>query len=631
MLDAIRNRAQGWLAKLILALISIPFALWGVDSYFNSDSRTEFVAEVGDAGVTRQAFTEALKEQADRMRQALGPNFDPAVVETKAFREQVLNGLAEQEAMLLEARAAGLHVSDAQLAAVLQQIPPFQEDGKFSPERYKRVLAQRGYTPAYFEDRLRRDMMLQIYQQPLGAGALAATTTVDYVARIAGQRREISWIEIMPAVVAKQVSVTEKDIQDYFDAHKKDYMEPETVRVEFVVLSLDKLAGNIQISEKQIQDYFASNAGKLGPPEERSASHILISAAAGDAAARKQAKAKAESLLAAVSKSPKTFSDIAKRESQDTGSASQGGSLGSFGRGLMVKPFEEAVFSMKPGELRLVETEFGFHVIRLDGVKSSQPVLASVKSQIESELRKQLAQKQFAEAAENFNNLVYEQGASLKPAADALKLTIQTSDWISRRGLPSEPLNSPKLLEAIFAAESIKSKQNIEPVEIGRDALVAARVIDYRPAKQKAVAEVSGPIRERLLAEQTMKLSEKMGQNQIDQLKQGKEPAGLNWSAFQVVGRQQPGELDPKALQSIMRIEAGKLPAYVGAAMPGGGYRIVRVTRILNDAAVNPTLRSAVEGGVRQAYARTDAAAQVELAKVSQKVAIQASVLEKKE
>lgn len=630
MLEAIRKRAQGWFAKIILALITIPFALWGIDAYFSSGGGNEVIAEVGDSGVTRQAYTDMLKEQADRMRQAMGPNFDPALIESADFRRQVLQSMAEEEAILQEAYAAGLQVTDAQIAALLQELPPFQEDGKFSAERYKRVLAQRGYTPVYFEYQLRRDITLGIMRQPVLTGALLSATSAELVTKIAGQRREISWHEISPATVAGQVSVTDKDIQAYYDAHKTEYVEAEAVRVEYAVLSLDELAKAIQPSEKEVQDYYAANAASLGPPEERSASHILIGAAQGDAAARKQAKAKAEALLAALQKAPKTFADVAKRESQDPGSAAEGGSLGSFGRGMMVKPFEDAVFAMKPGEMRLVESEFGFHVIRLDGIQTRTPPLAAVRTQIETEIRRQQAQKHYAEAAENFSNLVYEQAASLKPAADALKLSILTTDWMSRKAKAAPPFDSDKLLDAVFSADAIKSRQNIEPVETSRTAMVAVRVIDHRPARQKPVAEVSDTIRAKLQAEQTASLIAKMGQAQIAELNQGKEPAGVAWTAFKLIGRQQPEGLDAKTVQAIMRADTAKLPAYVGAAMPDGSYRIVRVTRIIEDAA-NPMLRSAVENGLRQAYARSDAVAQLELAKASQKIEIKPGALEKKE
>lgn len=632
MLEAIRDRAQGWIAKVILALITIPFALWGIDSYFSGGGKTETVAVVGDANVTRQAFSDAIKEQTDQMRQAMGQNFDPAAAETKEFREQVLNRLTDEEAMLQEAKAAGLQIPDTQLAAVLQQLPPFQEEGKFSPDRYKRVLAQRGYTPAYFEYRLRRDITLEIQQQPPIAGAMASATSVGLVARIAGQRREISIAEISPAAVSAQVSTSDQDIQAYYESHKADFTEPEAVRVEYVSLSLGDLGKAISVTEKQVQDHFAVNASKFGPPEERSASHILIAAPEGDTNARKQAKVRAEGLLAAIRNAPGTFAEVAKRESQDPGSAATGGSLGTFGRGMMVKPFEDVVFSMKQGEIsNLVETQFGFHIIRLDGVNSSSPTLATVRQQVEDDIRNQQAQKQFADVAEQFNNLVYEQASSLKPAADALKLTVRTSDWMTRKGLAAVPFNSAKLLEAIFTGDAIKVRQNIEPVEVARNELVAARVIEHRSARVKPVAEVSADIRQKLVVEKTAKLSEKQGQSLIEQLKQGKEPGGLNWSAFRVVSRQQPGVFDPKALQAIMRVDTTRLPNYLGASMPNGGYRVIRVTRLIDDAATDPDLRSAVESGLFQAYARTDAQAQIELARSAQKVQIKQEVLDKKE
>lgn len=631
MLEAIRNRAQGWLAKLILALITIPFALWGIDAYFSSGGGSEKLAEVGDSGVTREEFTRTLRDQADRLRQELGPNFDPAMTDSAEFRSRVLQAMAEEEAMLQEARAAGLQVSDEQIAAILQQLPPFQEDGKFSPERYKRVLAQRGYTPAYFEYQLRRDIMLEILRQPVTAGAMVSTVSAELVTKIAGQRREVSWHEIKPAAVAAQVNVTDKDIQAYFDAHKPEYMEPEMVRVEYAVLSLEQLAKAIQPSDKEMQDYYAANVDKLGPPEERSASHILIAAAQDDADARKQAKAKAESLFAALQKAPGNFADTARRESQDPGSAAKGGSLGRFARGMMVKPFEDAVFAMKPGEMRMAETEFGFHIIRLDGIHASTPSFASVRAQIEDELRRQRAQKQYAEAAEQFSNIVYEQAASLKPAADALKLTVHTSDWMSRQGLPAEPFNSGKVLDAVFSADAIKSRQNIEPIETGRNTMVALRVIDHRPARQKPVAEVSATIRAQLVAEQTASLVTKQGQARIAELQQGKEPAGLDWTPFRQISRQQPEGFDGKAVQAIMRADAGKLPAYVGVAMPDGSYRIVRVTRVIEGSADDPMLRAAVDNGLRQAYARTDAIAQLNLAKTAQKIEIKPGALDKQQ
>lgn len=632
MLEAIRNRAQSWIAKLILALILIPFALWGIDSYFSGGGRTETLAEVGDARITQQDFALALKEQAAAMRQAMGPNFDPAVLETKSFRQQVMARLTEEEAMLQAAAAAGLRVSDEQIALILHQLPLFQEGGKFSMDRYKQEVTRRGYSPAEFQERLKRDVTLQIQQQPVITGTLVAATSVDLVTRLAGQRREVAVADLSPASFASQVTVSTEEIQRYYDSHRADYADPEAVQVEYVVLSLDDLARSVTVTDKQVEDYFAANLAQFGPPEQRAASHILIAAPEGDANARKQARAKAEALLAAIRKAPASFAEVARRESQDPGSAAAGGSLGTFGRGTMVKPFEDAVFAMKPGEIsNLVETQFGFHIIRLDQVHASRPSLAAVRAQVEDQVRRKEAQKQFADAAEQFSNLVYEQGSSLAPAAAALKLTLQTSPWLTRKGLAERPFNSPKLMEAIFSAEVIKSQQNIEPVEIERNLLVAARVIAHRPATPKPLADVTAQIREKLMLQKIGGLAEKQGQAMIENLKSGQEPSGITWSAFKIVGRQQPGEFDPKTLQAIMRAGRSGLPDYVGMARQDGGYRVIRISRIIEPAAPDATLRAAVDSGLHQAYARADAQAQVELAKAAQRVEIREGALDRKE
>ncbi len=631
MLEAIRERAQGWLAKLILALITIPFALWGVDSYFSSGGKAEIIAEVGDATIPRQAFTDALKEQAERMRQALGQNFDPAAVDTDQFRKSVLDHLVEEEAVFQEAGKAGLQVSDTQIAHVLQQLPDFQENGKFSQAAFEREVARRGYTPASFIQRLKREMSIQLLQQPLVMTAMVSATSSDMVARIASQRREVSWADITPAALTSQATSTPQEVQAYYSAHKTDFTDPEAVRIEYVTLSLDDLARSVVLTEKQVQDYFSANASNFGPPEERTASHILITAPEGDATARKLARAKAESVLAAVKQSPQSFAEVAKRDSQDPGSAEAGGSLGSFDRGKMVKPFEDAVFAMKPGELRLVETQFGFHVIRLDGIKAGGAVLASVRPQVEEELRRKQAQLQFADVAEQFSNLVYEQPASLQPAATALKLAVQTSDWLTKKSAGNEPYHSPKLLEAVFTADAIKGRQNVEPVEIARNMLVAARVAEHRPPREKSLTEVSGVIQQKLSVEKTANLSEKQGLAQIALLRQGKEPQGTAWSAFKTVGRQDPAGLDGKSLAAIMRVEVSKLPAYAGLKLPDGGYRIIRVTRVIDDSVVPPMLRSAVESGIRQTHARADELALTELAKVTYKVEIRQDALKRRE
>ena len=505
MLEAIRKHAKGWLAKVILGLIAITFALFGVDSYMSGDRSGGNIAEVGDAGISREELTREIQAQSDRMREALGPAFDSSVTETAAFRKQVLDSLIERKALLLEAQKLRFLAPDAYIASVLAQIPAFQQDGTFSQQRYEAVLRQNNRTPAQFENELRQSFMLEAIASPVSVAAFPSRTSLTQIAGLVAQQREIAWTDIPASAVASQIKVTPADIEREYAASKQEFTEPEQVRVEYLVLDISAVAAWLTVSDQAVADYYAANAAQFGQPEQRSASHILIAAdKSADAATRAQAKAKASELFQALQKNPGRFAELARTESQDPGSAAQDGSLGSFGRGMMVKPFEDAVFSMKPNEIRgPVESDFGYHIIRLDGVQAAQTApLSTVRAAVIEELRKQQAQKVFADLADNFSNLVYENADSLQPAAAAARLSIQQSGWMAANTAPA-PFNHVGLSTALFSPESIKSKQNTEAIEVQPGTLVAARVIEHKPARLRPLAEVSAAIEARLRAAQT--------------------------------------------------------------------------------------------------------------------------------
>jgi len=629
VLEAIRKHAQGWLAKAILALIAITFALFGVDSYMRGDKSGGMVAEVGDVGISREELTREIQAQTDRMREALGAAFDPAVPERADFRKQVLDSLIERKALLLDAQKNKFLAPDAYLASVLAQIPAFQQDGKFSQQRYEAVLRQNGRTPAAFENELRQGFMLDVVASPVTLAAFPSNTSLTQIARLVSQQREIAWADLPASTVASDVKVTQADVERDYAAHKAEFTEPEQIRAEYLVLDKASVAGGIAVSDKEVADYYAANAAKFGRPEQRSASHILIAVNKNaDAATRAKAKAKATELVQTLQKSPERFAELARTESQDPGSAAQDGNLGSFARGMMVKPFEDAVFSMKPHEIRgPVESDFGYHIIRLDGIQPAKLApLNEVRAEVVDELRKQQAQKAFADLADNFGNLVYENAQSLQPAATAAKLSIKQSDWMSAK-TAAPPFNNATLSAALFSPESIKSKQNTEAIEVQPGMLVAARVVDHRPARLRPLTEVSAAIETRLRAEQSAKLLAQKGEATIKTLEKGDE-TGLNWSSFKVVGRQPFAELDAAGIQAVFRANADKLPAYTGFARPDGSYRIVRISRVVEADTPDPALLASVASGVTQAQQRADMKAMLALITAGQKVKIQPNAIE---
>ena len=630
MLETIRNHARGWIAKVILGLIAVTFALFGVDSYMQGGGGSEqIVASVGKTKVSRQEYDRALQTQIDQMREAMGERFDRASTETPEFKKRVLQELLDRKALLLAAEQQGFQLNDQYFKSALMAIPAFEENGAFSQQRFEALLRQRNMTPADFEAEVRNSYLLETQVSPILFGTLIPTATVSQLARILTQQREISLAVLTPGEVATQVKISEADIKNYYDSHRAEFSEPEKIRVEYLTLSIETAMAEIPVSDKEVSDYYQANAARLAQPEQRSASHVLLSIPKGaDAATKAKLSAKAAQLTAELQKNPASFAEVARKESQDPGSAAQGGSLGSFGRGAMVKSFDDAVFSMKKGEIRgPVESEFGFHIIRLDDIQPATAIpLDTIKADIAAELRKQKVQIQFSELAENFSNLVYEKADSLKPAADALKLTIQTTDWMSKKSAPA-PFSSPKLSPVIFSADTIKSRQNTEAIEVTPGVLVAARVIEHRPAVAKNLNEVRATIEQQLRAKQTATLLNAKGEATIAQLRQGKEP-GLRWTEFRTVNRQQSLGLDQAAMDAIFRADTRKLPAYTGLAAADGSYRIVRITRVLEGASIDPALTASVKKGVQEALARADLQAVIQLAKSSHKVEIRDNALE---
>jgi peptidyl-prolyl cis-trans isomerase D len=345
----------------------------------------------------------------------------------------------------------------------------------------------------------------------------------------------------------------------------------------------------IAVSDEELRRYYDENAARFTAAEERRASHILIAADKGaPAAERQKAKARAEELLAEVRKAPGRFAELATKNSQDPGSAAKGGDLDFFGRGAMVKPFEDAVFAMKQGEIsNVIETDFGYHIIQLTGQRGGQKQsFESVRPQIEGEVRRQLAQRRFAENAEAFTNMVYEQSDSLQPVIDKFKLEKKTAT-VQRAPAPGATgaLASAKLLEAIFKDDTLRNKRNTDAVDLGNSQLVSARVVEYTPARTQPLADVRDRVRESVVQRQAAELARKEGEARLAALKAA--PATALPQTL-TVSRGQPEGLAPNALDAILQAAPDKLPAAVGVDLGAQGYLVARVVEVLPREAGNP-------------------------------------------
>jgi len=634
MLDVIRERAQGWFAKVILALITIPFALWGVDSYLRQGADDVFVAQVDGQKISQREFVQVLKDQQERMRSVMKAAFDPAIMEKPEIRQSILDNMIEQRLLSNGATKAGMVVSNEMLVKFIGSIPEFQEKGVFSQARYESLLRNQNMTPAMFESRLRQSLETEQLVEGLTASVLYSRSVLDDFIRASEQQREIVQAMIIPEQFIPQIKVTTEEIKGYYEKNKESFRVPEQARLEYVVLSVDELLSQEGATEGEIKKYYEEHAAQFQDAEQRQASHILITVPSSASDAEKNAaREKAEKLYKEAKQNPAAFADLAKKNSQDPGSAANGGDLGLFGRGAMVKSFEDAVFKMSVGEITPpVQSDFGFHVIKLTAVKPGKArSFAETREEIGLELRMQKAGKRFAEVAETFSNMVYEQPDSLKPVADALKLKIQTSSWLGKKGGDVALLNNGKLMQAVFSEEGLQLKRNTEAVEVRPNTLVSARVVEYKPASYKPFEELSVELGARLQRELADAQAVKRGKEALEQLRQGQEAAGLKWGSPIVVTRQAAAHLGEAALSEIFKVDASKKPSYAGVSDPKGGYMIIKVNRVLEPTALDDGKKKGYADKLQQLLMQEYYAAYIAGLKQKAEITVKKDLLEKVE
>jgi peptidyl-prolyl cis-trans isomerase D len=610
LLEKFRSMSKTWVAKVILAAITIPFALFGVEYYFRQGGGgADTVAKVDGYSITQAEFNETLRSQQEQLRANNHDQpLDPASLDTPQLRAEVLDALINRHLATGYANHAKIVIPDHLLVSEISRIEPFQDNGHFSQARYEEALRARGLVPALFESRLRDDLKNELVQEGLVTTDWVPQVSVNAFLTLSGQQREVSVTEITPETFLDRVKVDDATIQKYYDSHLDRFKVGERVKVQYLVLSADQLSQSIEVSAADVAKAYADpvNKDRWGGQETRRASHILILAApkATDAE-RAAARALAQKALAEVTANPSQFAALAKKYSQDPGSASGGGDLGYFGRGAMTPAFENAVFALKPNQVSgIVETEFGFHIIRLTDVKTAKgKTLAEATPEITAELRKQRVGQRFSETAENFSNLVYEQSASLKPAAERLKLTLKDSGWVTRAGQAPDPLlNNPKLIAALFAPESVKNGRNTQAIEVSPNVLVAAHVTLYEPPTARPLSEVGPVIFQLLRREEAGKLAAQEGAARLVDLQAGKS-VGFKWSAARRFNRQDAlGSLPAGLVDDVFKANPNHLPSFVGSATGNGSYVIAQVTAVVPGAITDTERRKQAETGLARGY-----------------------------
>ncbi|MCC8401788.1 SurA N-terminal domain-containing protein [Paraburkholderia sp. MMS20-SJTN17] len=618
MLDFFRNHQR--LMMFMLILVILPgLGFVGIQGFRGFFDESANVASVNGHKITRVEYDDAMRQQIDRGRQMLGAQFDMKAFDTPERRRQMLDGMIEQRVLADETQRLHLSASDDAVRRALLSDPVISSlknpDGSIDLDRYKQLLAMQGMTPDQYDERVRYNLAMQQLPASIEASAFTSKTLAQHLTELAQQQREVQGIAFHPHDYAAKIQPTDAQLQAYYDAHRNDFATPATATIQYLVMSPATLSASVQPSDADLKKYYDENIAHFRTEGEVRASHILVAAPKDASAADKaKAKQKAEELLAQVKAHPDQFAQIAQQNSQDPGSASKGGDLGYFGRGMIAggPAFDDAVFALKKDEISgIVQTDFGFHIVKVTDVKPAvTKSFDEVKDQIAKELKTQLAAKAFTDSSEGFTSLVYEKAKSLQPAADKFKLQIQTATVTPQpdpKLAPDSPLNNPKFLAAVFANDSVSAHNNTQAIDVGNNTLIAARITDYKPAAVPAFDAVKDAVRQKVIAEQSNEAAHKDGIAKLAEFEKSKSTTGF--SSPLKVSRNDAQGVPPAALSAIYKVDAQKLPAYVGVDLGDDGYAIYRVNQIVPPAATDAEHLAAAQQQIAQVDAQTQAEA----------------------
>lgn len=582
MFEFVRTHTK--LLQFVLVLLIFPsFVFFGIQGYSRfGEGGTNTVAKVDGRNVTQAEWDQAHQRQVERMRQQM-PTVDVKLFDNPAAKRETLEALVRERVLLAAAVHRNLLVGDERLQRQFVEDPQFAGLRNADGSVNQAILAAQGLTSQDFVAQLRQELGMQQVLRGVSGSALPTPAVADLALDALLQRRQLALARFDAKSYAAKIQPGDAQIEAYYKAHESEFSAPEQASIEYVVLDLETIKKGIAVPEDEARKYYAENASRYTVAEERRARHILI-AADKDAAAdvKQKAKARAEALLAEARKSPASFADLAKKNSADAGSAAQGGDLDFSGRGGMVaKPLEDAVFAMKVGEIgELVTSEFGYHIVKLEAVRGGEKKpFESARGEIDDEIRKQLAARRWAEAAEQFTNTVYEQSDSLQPVIDKLKLDKRTAS-VRRQPSPgaSGALASQKLLDAVFANDAVRNKRNTDAVEVGPNQLASARIVQHQPARTLPLAEVRDRVRERVIAVEAGNAARKDGEARLAQLKQSGQG---ELTEKLTVSRVESQNLPPRVLDAALKLDPAKLPGFVGVDLGETGYVVVKLEAVL--------------------------------------------------
>lgn len=571
MLQAFRTHKR-WMMFIAMIFIIPSFVVTGIYSYNRMSDSENDIAKVGDTTITVEDFNNAKRTYLDNLRRQMGNNFNANMLDTQEAKVSILAGLITDRVLSLEMAQSYINVSEADAVNLIKTAPAFQRNGAFSQEAYKQFLNATGKSDEYFVYELRRDLAREILLNSVAATTLGSETVATRIHDLLSEERGIRTYSIKPDTFAKKVQVSEDEMKAYYEKNKALFAVEESVDIEYVVLSPENYK-DIKASDEDAKTFYEQNLQRFSTPEQRRASHILI-AAQGDKT--EDAKKKADDLYAQLKADPKKFAQLAKANSQDPGSARNGGDLGFFQKGMMVPEFEKAVFTAKKGDLVApVKTDFGFHIIMVTDVKpAAAKPMADVRKEIDALYAQQAAMQMFAEDAENFSNMVYEQSESLQPVVEKFNLKLQTAQNITRTH--NDDVITAHVVEGLYSFDVLDDKRNTNAIEIAPNTLLAARVVKHHPKTTETYEAVKGNIKTALTKQKMAEMAKVEGEKVLAQIQKG-EKSTAKFGKKITISREKPENMTFDVINAALRPVAQSLPVYTGLQTVDGSYMIINV------------------------------------------------------
>ena len=588
MLLAIRERAQGWFAWLIVGFITIPFALWGIQSYLGVSSDPVAVS-VDGSEITQRQLEQEVRQFRDRLRNQLGKAYRPELFDDKMLRQQVMEQMINDRVLSETADDWNLRISDEFVRQYIQSIPYFQSNGHFNVQAYNTAVRNQGMSQRGFEESVRQDLVMQQLRSGIAGTAIATDFELNESIRLRDQERELSYLLISGEKLTGDFQPGDEDLKNYYESHAQTYMVPERVKVEYILLSPDVVGAAVDVSDEKLRAYYDQHKDEFQAPEERRVRHILVQVAEGaDEAAVAAAKAKIEDIAKRLA-SGESFESLAREFSDDPGSKEQGGDVGWISPGLMAKAFEEEAYKLEAGKVsKPVRTPFGFHLLEVTDIKSGgEGSFDALHDKIETAYRRNQAEQMLFDKAEKLADLSYETPDSLAPAADALQLEPQQSDWFDRKG-GKGVLASPKVVAAAFSEDVLQENNNSELIELEDDQVLVLRVVEHEAQHPQSFDDVKEDIIAALKREKASELAKARGEEVLQMLQAGnvtleKLAEEQGWKLEQSVDIKRNSTTLPPVIRDkafgLKRPEADT-PSVGGVALDNGDYALLAVEKV---------------------------------------------------